>query len=162
MFTRQEVLDWRCQCGAGFLNVRMKINEVMSVQILRVKGIAFQLKTCNSPPTDKNIILTLTNELPPSYKTFVIQFDVTPSNLITLNNVITHLRNKEACQEIGCKKPEPGNSPIPALSKPPCHKSQVMCYNFQKKEHYCHKGPDKTTSTVPSKLGPVTSAAYKF
>lgn len=129
----------------------------MPAWISRVKGMAFQLKTCDSPPTDKDIILVLTNGLPPSYENFVIQFDATPPELITLNNVITRLRNEDARQEIGREKPDVVNNALAAASRQPHDKSHITCYNCHKLGHYRHECPEKAVQSAP-----VASMAFHF
>ena len=70
----------------------------MASWISDVKGVVFQLSQIRDAVPDEDIILVLTNGLPPSYNHFILTLDSTPSEVFNLNYVIGCLWTKETHQ----------------------------------------------------------------
>jgi len=87
-----------------------------------------------------NIILALTMGLPPSYDLVIINFDSTPTDKLTFNNMVTRLLNEEkrqlsthATSSTAAHSPE--NISMSAESCRTPH-SDILCYFCGKKGHY--------------------------
>jgi hypothetical protein len=65
---------------------------------VKVKALAFRLEDAGITVSDQDIILALTMGLPATYVAVIINFDVTPTESLTLDHVITCLLNEETCQ----------------------------------------------------------------
>jgi hypothetical protein len=60
----------------------------MAGWIGRVKGIHFELEAIKVEVSDEDVILVLTNSLPPSYSQFVITLNAMKADEVTLSNLI--------------------------------------------------------------------------
>ena len=67
----------------------------MQARIGDVQSLAFHMREAGIKVTNQDKILTLMMGLPNSYDAIIINFDLTPPELLTLNHVITRLLNKE-------------------------------------------------------------------
>jgi hypothetical protein len=70
----------------------------MQAWIGHIQGLAFRMEQSGVEVSDQDKILRLTMGLPPLYDPVIINFDVTPCELLTLNNVIVCLLNEEVRQ----------------------------------------------------------------
>jgi hypothetical protein len=91
-FTTHMSLKWQ------LWRMKMKDGQRMASWISDVKGVVFQLSQIGVTVPDEDIILMLTNRLPPSYQNFVLTLDSTPSKNFNLNYVIVCLQTEETCQ----------------------------------------------------------------
>ena len=78
--------------------IKMKDDQRMASWISDVKGVIFQLSQIGVNVPDEDIILTLTNGLPPSYQNFVLMLNSTPSKTFNLDYVIICLQTEETHQ----------------------------------------------------------------
>jgi len=69
--------------------------DTMLAWIGRVKAMAFRLTEINVAITDEDQILMLTMGLDTSYESFIISFDGTQPELLTLNYIIHCLLNED-------------------------------------------------------------------
>ncbi|KIK03392.1 hypothetical protein K443DRAFT_653599 [Laccaria amethystina LaAM-08-1] len=81
-----------------FLTAKKGAGQSMQAWIGHIQGLAFHMEQSGVEVNDQDKILELTMGLPPSYDPVIINFNVTPSELLTLNNVIVRLLNEEVCQ----------------------------------------------------------------
>ena len=70
----------------------------MQVWIGHIQGLAFHMEQSGIDVSDQDKILALKMGLPPSYDPVIINFNATPSELLTLNNVVACLLNEEVRQ----------------------------------------------------------------
>ena len=70
----------------------------MQAWIAQVQGLVFHFKQAGINVGNQDKILALTMGLPSSYNAVIINFDATPSDLLTLSHVISCLLNEEICQ----------------------------------------------------------------
>ena len=149
--------------------MKMKDGQRMASWISDVKGVVFQLSQIGDVVPDKDIILALTNGLPPSYNHFVLMLNSTPSEVFNLNYVIGCLRTKETCQ---CA--QSGRLDMDDHMLAVTHDwlkqdlAQITCFGCSNKGHYqanCPTHPRQTglapPPTAPNKPmnKPVTAAA---
>src|SRR5258708_36305468 len=78
--------------------MKIKDGQRMASWISDVKGVVFQLSQIRDAVPDEDIILVLTNGLPPSYNHFILMLNSTPSEVFNLNYAIGCLCTKETCQ----------------------------------------------------------------
>lgn len=81
-----------------FLTAKKGAGQSMQAWIGHIQGLAFRMEQSGVEVSDQDKILALTMGLPPSYDPVIINFDATPSELLTLNNVIARLLNEEVRQ----------------------------------------------------------------
>ena len=86
--------------------MKMKDGQRMASWISDVKGVVFHLQQIRVLVPDEDIILTLTNRLPPSYEHLVLTLDSTPSNPFNLDYIIGCLQTKETRQHIKFGNPD--------------------------------------------------------
>ena len=70
----------------------------MASWISDVKGVIFQLSQIGVNVPNEDIVLVLTNGLPPSYQNFVLMLNSAPSETFNLDYVIVCLQTKETHQ----------------------------------------------------------------
>ena len=70
----------------------------MQSWISSVQSQAFKMEESGTTVSSLDIILALTMGLPPAYDPVIINFDSTPSDQLTFNNVVAWLLNKETRQ----------------------------------------------------------------
>jgi gag-polypeptide of LTR copia-type len=75
--------------------MKMKDGQRMASWIADVHGVAFQLSQIGVSTPDEDIILALTNGLPPAYNNFILGLDSTPSDVFSLEYVIRCLQTEE-------------------------------------------------------------------
>ena len=81
-----------------FLTGKKTDDQSMQSWIGQVQSLAFRMAHAGIAITDQDRILTLTMGLPGTYDAVIINFDSTPADQLTLNNVITRLLNEELRQ----------------------------------------------------------------
>jgi hypothetical protein len=81
-----------------FLTAKKGDGQSMQAWIGHIQGLVFHMEQSGVDVSDQDKILALTMGLPPSYDPVIINFDTTPSELLTLNNVIARLLNEEVRQ----------------------------------------------------------------
>ena len=116
--------------------MNMKEDQRMASWIADVKGVVFQLPRIGVTIPDEDIILALTNGLPPSYEHLVLTLDSTPSEIFNLDYVIGRLRTEEARQ-----RPEPGSSDtdlalVVTRGRPTRSLTHITCFGCGNKGHY--------------------------
>ena len=72
-----------------FLTGKKTDDQSMQSWIGQVQSLAFQMAHARIAITDQDRILALTMGLPGTYDAVIINFDSTPADQLTLNNVIT-------------------------------------------------------------------------
>jgi hypothetical protein len=127
-----------------FWNARMLENERMPTWIARVKALRMELKSAGADIDDEDVILVLTNGLPPSFESIVIAIDGIPTDQVNLEAVIVRLRNEEGRKEdIDRVKREEneayGNSAMHAQAE---RTNDVTCFECRKRGHYQSKCPE--------------------
>ena len=100
-------------CAAGFatslalwwhfLMAKKGAEQSMQAWIGHIQGLGFCMEQSGVKVSDQDKILVLTMGLAPSYDPIIINFDATPSELLTLNNVIMCLLNEEVRQSSDLK-----------------------------------------------------------
>ena len=70
----------------------------MQAWIGHIQGLAFHMEQSGVDISNQDKILVLTMGLPLLYNPVIINFDVSPSKLLTLNNVIACFLNEEVHQ----------------------------------------------------------------
>ena len=70
----------------------------MQAWIGHIQGLSFHMEQSGVDISNEDKILTLTMGLPLLYDPVIINFDVSPSKLLTLNDVIACLLNEEVHQ----------------------------------------------------------------
>lgn len=75
----------------------------MQAWIGHIQGLVFRMEQSGVEVSDQDKIIVLTMGLPPSYDPVIINFDATPSQLLTLNNIIVHLLNEAVHQSSDSK-----------------------------------------------------------
>jgi len=88
-FTTRMGLKWT------LWKMKMKDGQRMASWIADVHGVAFQLSQIGVDVPDEDLILALTNGLPPTYNNFVLGLDSTPSEMFNIDYVIGCLRTEE-------------------------------------------------------------------
>src|SRR5713226_1563342 len=109
----------------------------MASWISDVKGVVFQLSQIGDAVPDKDIILTLTNGLPPSYNHFVLTLDSTPLEVFNLNYVIGCLWTKETrqCAQSGRLDMDDHTLAV-THDQPKQDLAQITCFRCGNKGHY--------------------------
>ena len=113
----------------------------MASWISDVKGVVFHLQQIRVLVPDEDIILALTNRLPPFYKHLVLTLDSTPSNTFNLDYVIGHLRTEETQQHIEFGNPDTTVTTDEALAVLHSRPKQsglahITCYGCGIKGHF--------------------------
>ena len=133
----------------------MKKNVTQSMQawIGHIQGLAFQMVEAGILVTDQDHILALMMGLPSSYDAIIINFDSTPADQLTLNNVIICLLNEELCQASQTAPTETTveNTALAAIpaktsmctAKPTLSNTDVTCFFCDGKGHYKSDCPEK-------------------
>ena len=83
-----------------FLFLTKKLDQSMQSWIANVRDAAHRLQDADAEASDEDIILVLTQGLPPEFDNFVVSLDATAASLHTLDYVITRLLNEEARQAV--------------------------------------------------------------
>jgi len=147
-------------CAAGFatslalqrrfLTTKMGAKQMMQSWIGSVKTLAFRLEASGTAVSDQNIILAPTMGLPTAYNAIIINFDVTATELLTLEYVISRLLNEETRQEsatdqISIKEEEPDKAM--AVSSGYCEccgpTDELTCYFCDQKGHFKSECPNR-------------------
>jgi hypothetical protein len=135
-----------------FINARMGTKETMAAWISRVKGMGFEgmgfeLEAIEVKVSEEDLILVLTNGLPPSFESFIITLDAARPEDITLANVVARLANEEGRQGVNVviKEEEEQRLAESALTatKACCDHSDITCFGCGKKGHFCNECPDR-------------------
>ncbi|KAF8220733.1 hypothetical protein L208DRAFT_1382541 [Tricholoma matsutake] len=126
----------------------MKKEDMQSMQtwIGVIQSLAFWMEEAGIEVADQDKILMLTMGLPNTYDAVIINFDLTPANLFTLNHIITQLLNEETRQvsqapvtNDHCDTNEAMatmRSPLGHRTRPAPSTLDVTCYFRNKKGHY--------------------------
>lgn len=139
--------------------MKMKDGQRLASWIADVKGVVFQLSQIGVVIPDEDIILVLTNGLPPSYEQLVLTLDSTPSEIFNLDYVIGRLRTEEARQGI-----EPGSLDTTdhALAvtrdRPKRSLAHITCFGCGNKGHYQANCPTNPRSPYKPENKPVDAA----
>ena len=130
----------------------MKKDAMQSMQIWigHIEGLAFQMVEAGILVTDQDSILTLTMGLSSSYDAVIINFNSTPANQLTLNNVIVCLLNEELRQSSQAdsiaKNAALTATPVKTSActvKPTPSNTNVTCFFCNGKGHYKSDYPEK-------------------
>src|SRR6202023_24965 len=81
-----------------FLMTKKDATQSMQAWIGHIQSLAFRMVEAGISVTDQDRILALTMGLPSSYDAVIINFDSTPADQLTLNNVTVRLLNEELRQ----------------------------------------------------------------
>ena len=130
-----------------FINARMGAKETMAAWIGRVKGMSFGLEAIEVKVSEEDLILVLTNGLPPSFESFVIALDAVRPEDITLANVVARLANEEGRQGVNVVIKEEEEQRLAesalAATKARRDRSDIICFGCGKKGHFCNECPDR-------------------
>ena len=88
---------------------------------------------------DEDLIVVLTNNLPESYQPLIVSLELVEESKLTTDYIINCLVNEEDQQ--GREQPEKQLA-LEARAKPKTPKSQIMCWNCNKRGHYSIECPD--------------------
>ena len=136
----------RLSLRRDFFTMEKREDQTMTSWIAEVRRLAFKLKDIGATVTDEDIIIVLTKGLPPSYDHFVVTLDASPSDDLTVDNVIRRLVNEESRQAPSPITASSSSSPssafaasarVPAAAprgKTPL--ALITCYNCGQKGHY--------------------------
>ncbi|KAF8226388.1 hypothetical protein L208DRAFT_1302220, partial [Tricholoma matsutake] len=81
-----------------FLTAKKEDTQSMQTWIGVIQSLAFWMEEARIEVADQDKILALTMGLPNTYNAVIINFDLTPANLLTLDHIITRLLNEETRQ----------------------------------------------------------------
>ncbi len=125
----------------------------MASWISDVKGVVFQLSQIGDAVPDEDIILVLTNGLPPSYNHFVLTLNSTLSEVSNLNYIIRCLQTKETCQCAQSRRLDTnGHALAITCDWPKRDLAQITCFRYGNKGHYqanCPTHPRQTGLAPP-------------
>lgn len=138
-----------------FLTSKKSNDQSMQAWIGAIQGLAFRMEEAGIDVSDQDRILALTMGLPASYDAVIINFDSTPSELLTLNHVVARLLNEEVRQEAtdpkSSKAPDELDEAMAAVGsgggrrKKVSDTVDVTCYFCDQKGHYKSECPEKRT-----------------
>ena len=141
--------------------MKMKDGQRMASWIADVKGVVFQLSQIGIITPDEDIILALTNGLPPSYEQLALTLDSTPSQFFNLDYVIGRLRTEEARQ---CPEPRDSDTShttdealVVTRDRPKRSLAHITCFRCGNKGHYQVNCPTNPSPNKPENK-PVGSA----
>lgn len=122
-----------------FWTMTKRDDQPMSAWVADVRRAAFRLRDINAHVTDDDIIIALTNGLPPSYTQLIVTLDSAPASDLTVNNVVTRLLNEET-RQLSVSGPLAG-APDSTLAadaklKPRTPIERITCFKCGKKGHY--------------------------
>lgn len=112
----------KCQ---RFFSMAMTPNQTIASWVGQVRHAAFILGRADYDVPELDMILALTQGLPPSYAPFLVTLDTTPHEQLKFEDVITHLLNEETRQTCALAvKSEPEDEVISneALAAWPAHR----------------------------------------
>ena len=116
-----------------FLFLMKKTNQPMQSWIAEVCNAAHRLLDADAKASKEDIILVLTQGLTSKFNNFIVTLNATATSDLTLDYIIAHLLNEEACQ--GVIHQSAADSALAATS--PRHNLQnITCFLCQKKGHY--------------------------
>lgn len=113
-----------------------------------VRRAAFRLEEIGAPVTDEDMILVLTNNLPPSYSQLIVTFDSTPPDDLNIEYVITHLLNEESRQANETIASTSDDHALAATTKPLTPIHCITCFNCKKKGHYKRDCPTRESANA--------------
>ena len=141
--------------------MKMKDGQRMASWIADVKGVAFQLSQIGVTIPEEDIILALTNGLPPSYEHLVLTLDSTPSEVFNLDYVIRRLWTEETRQHAESGKPDTEDHALAVSDRPKrTGLAHITCFGCGNKGHYqanCPTNPRSPQMPIINK--PVDAAA---
>ena len=132
-------MAFRCR----FFYMHMSEGQSMASWISDVRRATFLLTEVGAKVDDEDTMLVLTNGLPPSYETLVVNLDTTPESTLTLDYVIQRLLNEES-RQLATSSPGDATALLAhhkAHGKTPIEK--ITCFLCGKKGHYKSNYPEK-------------------
>jgi hypothetical protein len=134
-----------------FLTAKKGEGQSMQAWIGDIQALAFRMSQANICVTDQDRILALTMGLPSSYDAVIINFDSTPADQLTLNNVIVRLLNEESRQASQLEPNEKRventalavTSPKPKPAVKTSNSADITCFFCDGKGHYKLECPEK-------------------
>jgi hypothetical protein len=79
-----------------FLMAKKLDGQTMAGWIGSIRSQVFTMEGAGIDVSDQDTILALTMGLPSDYDTVIINFDSTPTDQLTMDNIVTHLLNEES------------------------------------------------------------------
>ncbi|RDX39378.1 hypothetical protein OH76DRAFT_1394630, partial [Lentinus brumalis] len=95
---RSRGFSTRLSLRRDFFTMSKRDDQTMTSWIADVRRLAFKLKDIGATVTDEDMIIVLTKGLPASYEQLVVTLDATPSDELTVDNVVRRLVNEESRQ----------------------------------------------------------------
>ena len=137
-----------------FLTAKKNTVQLMQAWIGHIQSLAFRMEEAGIEVDDQDRIFALTMGLPDSYDPVIINFDLTASELLTLNHVIAHLLNEEARQSSHTATTNEEDSRDKALAAIQKNQSRpratggnasadIICYFCDEKGHYKLECPQR-------------------
>jgi gag-polypeptide of LTR copia-type len=132
--------------------MKMKDGQRMASWIADVRGVAFQLSQLGVSTPNEDLILALTNGLPPAYDNFILRLDSTPSDIFSLNYVIGHLRTEETRLhgDVTC---HPNDQALAITSQDRPKRTglaHITCFGCGQKGHYQANCPTAQSTPMPA------------
>lgn len=127
-----------------FFYMRMSEGQSMASWISDVRRATFLLTEVGAKIDDEDTMLVLTNGLPSSYETLVVNLDTTPESTLTLDYVIQRLLNEESHQESSTTYGSGGEAALAAYGKArgKTPLEMITCFLCGKKGHYKSNCPE--------------------
>jgi len=92
-----------------FFSMTKQDSQPMQAWIASVRHAAFELEAVDFEIRDIDLIIALTQGLPPSYSSFIVSLDATPPDELQVNSVIVRLLNEET-RQLGTIPTQPNSS----------------------------------------------------
>ncbi|KAH9941387.1 gag-polypeptide of LTR copia-type-domain-containing protein [Amylocystis lapponica] len=138
----------------AFFKMQVRPGQSMASWIGDVHHAGSNLMEIGANLDDEDLVLVVTNGLPPSYKPLVINLDATPADELTFNYVIMRLLNEESRQATLCVSAAPSSTTATAAStsteKLRRPLSTITCFKCNQKGHYQANCPLNTAPAAPA------------